>query len=253
MEIIKSKFRIPYHRTRSFILRIRWSLFGKKPNDFYKIPIIINNFNRLTYLKLLIESLTTRGYNNIYIIDNASTYPPLLEFYESCPHKVFRLSENIGYLSLWKKKIHKQFRNKYFVYTDSDLLIHTDCPNNFMEYFYSIMRRRKNAQKVGFSLSIDDLPDSYNHKNEVVAWEQRFWKKEVEKGIFSAPIDTTFALYRPFVKGSANPNVEQLRIGYPYVVHHLPWYIDSNSMSEEDIYYTKTVTTSTHWTQKQKK
>lgn len=48
--------------------------------DGKEVPIIINNFNRLTTLRLLIEALNKRGYDNIYIIDNASTYPPLRKF-----------------------------------------------------------------------------------------------------------------------------------------------------------------------------
>ena len=46
--------------------------------DAKEIPIIINNFNRLTTLRLLTETLTACGYTNIYILDNASTYPPLV-------------------------------------------------------------------------------------------------------------------------------------------------------------------------------
>ena len=41
--------------------------------DAKEIPIIINNFNRLTTLRLLTETLTACGYTNIYILDNAST------------------------------------------------------------------------------------------------------------------------------------------------------------------------------------
>ena len=249
-ERLKKIFRPYYYGIYIFLKRLQWNLFGRKIVNFYDVPIIINNFNRITYLKKLINSLTLRGYNNIYIIDNASTYPPLLEYYKSCPHKVFRLSENIGYLSLWKTEIYKQFQKGYFVYTDSDLQIHKDCPNDFMEHFYDIMQIHKNAQKVGFGLVIDDLPDSYNKKNEVISWERQFWQKEVSNGVFLAPIDTTFALYRPFVKGPANFSIEHLRTGYPYIMHHLPWYVNSSSMSEEDIFYMKNVVTSTHWSQK---
>ena len=33
-------------------------------------PIVINNFNRIDTLLILIKGLETRGYNNIYIISN---------------------------------------------------------------------------------------------------------------------------------------------------------------------------------------
>jgi hypothetical protein len=116
------------------------------------------------------------------------------------------------------------------------------------------MQRHKNAQKVGFGLAIDDLPNSFSSKNDVIEWESQFWQKEVEKDVFLAPIDTTFALYRPFVKGRPkNIYMGHLRTGYPYIMHHLPWYINSDSLSEEDEYYVKNIsTTSTHWSQKVK-
>lgn len=75
-----------------------------RPNclDVKNIPIIINNRNRLTYMKMLISSLEKRGYNNIYIIDNDSTYPPLLDYYsKECIYPVFYLNKNVGYNALW--------------------------------------------------------------------------------------------------------------------------------------------------------
>ncbi|HWA33283.1 MAG TPA: hypothetical protein VG737_04090, partial [Cyclobacteriaceae bacterium] len=60
----------------------------------YDIPIIINNFNRLTFPVLLIQFLEKCGYNKIVILDNYSTYPPLLEYYRTCPHEVIRSKRN---------------------------------------------------------------------------------------------------------------------------------------------------------------
>lgn len=62
-----------------------------KISDAHDIPIIINNYNRLTMLKKLIDSLTSRGYTNIVILDNQSAYPPLLEWYAKCQFEVIRL------------------------------------------------------------------------------------------------------------------------------------------------------------------
>ena len=245
---LKGLFRVPYHWLHSLILRVRWTVFGKEPKNLFDVPIIINNFNRVTYLKRLIESLEVRGYRNIYIIDNASTYPPLLEYYDKCPYTVFRLKKNVGYLALWDTEIYKEFYENYFVYTDSDLVIHDDCPADFMSFFYEVMRRHKNVQKVGFGLKIDDLPDNYDKKDDVIKWESTFWTKLVEKCVYLAPVDTTFAIYRPFVKWGANFYVEQYRTAYPYLMHHLPWYANSASQTDEDCFYSKNVKTSTHWT-----
>ena len=228
-------------------------LFTNKPEDFFEIPIIINNFNRLTYLKELINSLESRGYKNIYIIDNKSTYPPLLEYYKKIPYKVFLLEQNLGYLALWKSSIHKKFKNQYFVYTDSDVVPIDECPNNFIQYFYELMQIYPRASKIGCALRIDDLPNCYKNKNKVIEWETKFWNREIKKDIYRAPIDTTFALYRPNAKGPAYNHDFMLRIGGLYQAKHLPWYNDDQNLTEEEQYYINHTKTSTHWTVEYKK
>ena len=215
---------------------------------FKDIPIIINNYNRVTTLKLLISSLEIRGYKNIFIIDNASTYPALLEYYQTCPYTVFRLKDNVGYKSLWKTDIYKQFIHNYYVYTDSDVVPCDDCPEDFLNHFLEVLKRYRFATKVGFGLKIDDLPDHYDLKESVIEWENQFWKYEVEKDLYRAPIDTTFALYRPYAKKNANWYIEQYRTGGKYVVHHMPWYNNSEDLSPEERYYMNSCTKSTHWT-----
>lgn len=219
--------------------------------DAKHIPIIINNRNRLTYLKQLIAFLENHDYKNIYIIDNASTFPDLLNYYTECPYKVFRLNKNMGYLALWKTTIYKQFIKNYYVYTDPDILPIEDCPDDFLEVFRKAMLLDKDLYKVGFSLKIDDLPDTYAYKNEVIAWESQFHNERVSPLFYKADIDTTFALYRPWFKGGSNQNMKMYRSAAPYSARHLPWYIDLNNMSLEDRFYKNNSTTITYWTNKQ--
>ena len=245
-----------YHKVRCtagiILSRIRYSLFGIRIEDPKRIPIIINNFNRLHYLKELVESLTSRGYDNIYIIDNNSNYPPLLEYYETCGFEVFRLKENVGYLALWQTGIYDRFKKSYYVYTDSDMRICDVCPDDFMHKFLSAIEKYPLAQKVGFGIMIDDLPDSFKNKQKVRYHESRFWKDEVEEGIYAAEIDTTFALYRPFCGGKADKYQKTYRTGMPYMIHHLPWYVDSENMTDEEKYYVDNIRQSTHWSQQSK-
>lgn len=225
----------------------QYSLLGTSTTDYKQIPIIINNFNRLDYLQRLIASLESRGYTNIYIIDNCSTYPPLLEYYKHTPYKVFRLKRNIGYRALWESGIYNHFKRSYYVYTDVDMEIDPMCPDNFMERFVEVMERYPRCQKVGFGIRIDDLPECYRNRQQVVKWESQFWRNEVEVGLFRAQIDTTFALYRPFCKGVASAYHLTFRTGFPYVIRHLPWYVDSANLSDEERYYLNSVRSSTHW------
>lgn len=237
------------HRVMVLLAGLRFLLKNgmKSPDiDYFNIPIIINNFNRLGFLKKLINSLEQRGYTNIHIIDNNSTYPPLLEFYNSCPYTVYLLHKNVGYKAIWETGIYEQFKHSYYVYTDSDMEIDESCPKNFMEHFVKILQNNWTAQKVGFGIRIDDLPDSYLQKESVIEWESQFWKKEVEPGLYQAWVDTTFALYRPYCKGAANHCHKVFRTGYPYLIRHLPWYNMSEFKSEEE-FYLSMIKTSTHW------
>ena len=54
--------------------------------------------------------------------------------------------------------------------------------------------------------------------------------------MFKAPIDTTFAVYKPYFKGEFI-DIQQLylRTGFPYSVRHLPWYVDNNNLTEEEL------------------
>lgn len=245
-----------YHKARCrgevIVGRIRFAVSGAEIADPKQIPIIINNYNRLAYLEQLIGSLTARGYNNIYIIDNNSTYPPLLEYYRTTPYTVFRLNSNVGYLALWKTGIFKKFRKSYYVYTDSDMCIDEGCPHNFMQHFLELHKKYKMAQKVGFGLRIDDLPDCFKNKDKVIGHESRFWETQVEKSVYKAEIDTTFALYKPFCGGKADRYQQTYRTGFPYVIRHLPWYVDSANPDPEELYYVNSVTQSTHWTKEAK-
>lgn len=238
------------YRFPIIVANIRWGIQGPKDIDYKQIPIVINNFNRLWYLQKLVESLRKRGYNNLYVIDNNSTYPPLLDFYEKCDLTVFRLSENVGYKSIWQTDIYQHFKHSYYVYTDVDMQIDDDCPEDFMEHFVKILQKYPMAQKVGFGIRIDDLPDCYHNKKEVQEWESQFWKKEVEPGLYEAAIDTTFALYRPYCQGAACSYHQTFRTGRPYLIKHLPWYQDSQKPTEENLYYAQNIRTSTHWSQK---
>jgi hypothetical protein len=226
-------------------------LFGKHPKDFKKIPIIINNFNRLTTLKRLIHDLEIRGYHNIHIIDNKSDYQPLIDFYNNSDYIVYRLDKNIGFKALWKSRLWYKFMLGNYCYTDSDLSLCKECPDNFLEIFYAILKKYPKVHKVGFSLKIDDLPDYFDKKEEVINWESKYYENEKEPNLFIAPIDTTFALYRPFSKrGKRNGKDEILRVGFPYQCHHLPWYNDSKSLDAEEEYYINSVTKPTHWSNK---
>ena len=122
-----------------------------KPRSFYDIPIIINNFNRLSMLRKLICGLEQRGYTNIWIIDNNSTYPPLLEWMNEMKDKyhLVRLQKNVGHLSLFETGLYKRFWKGYYIYTDSDISIPDYVPNDFVERMWHIMQIFPKIEKCG--------------------------------------------------------------------------------------------------------
>lgn len=215
--------------------------------DYKSIPIIINNRNRITFLKQLIGSLEVRGYSNIIILDNDSTYPPLLKYYKTCSAQVIYLHENLGYMALSKIHLFKKIQKGYYVYTDPDVVLIDECPDDFLLSFYKIMQKHPTLMKVGFSLKIDDLPDCYENKQKVLDHEISFWEKRIDNNCYLAQIDTTFALHRPYSMISTYRG-KMVRVGYPYQLHHLPWYQDSRSLSEEEQYYIEHATIGGHWT-----
>ena len=234
-----------------------WETYIRFMNWFYKpvtvdyksIPILINNCNRLTFMKQLIDTLVIKGYTNIHIIDNASTYKPLLAYYDTCPYTVYRLKENVGFLSLWKTNIYKNFQRNFFVYTDSDVVPTASCPDDFLNTFLNLMKSNPKLMKVGLSLKIDDLPLCFDKREDVIAWEKQYFNDSEVPGYYNANIDTTFALYRPFMTGGAS-RLKMLRSKRPFEAYHMPWYNDSKNMSDEELYYIQNAKTSTHWTSK---
>ncbi|MGE0770990.1 MAG: glycosyltransferase family 2 protein [Cyclobacteriaceae bacterium] len=218
------------------------------------IPIIINNFNRVTFLQQLILSLEQVGIRNIVIIDNHSDYPPLVQYYSSLDYPIIRLSQNLGHLALWRSGLYKKFKWNYFVYSDADVVPDELCPADFLQHFIEILRRNPRLEKVGFGIRIDDLPAHFQLREEVCNYEKRYWNQPVEDGLFDAPIDTTFALYKPFcdLRNGHAFTLRAYRTGTPYVLRHLPWYVDTANPGIEELHYIATSESSSTLSQQYK-
>lgn len=217
----------------------REDFFAKNDTrDLYNIPIFIISYNRLYYLKRLVERLEKMGYKNVKIIDNHSSYPPLLQYYGTIQNDVFYMKKNYGHMVFWKCKVFKKYRDDLYVVTDPDVLPVNGCPNNFVEHFYELLKRYPRLKKVGFSLKINDIPKDSPLYKEIVSWESAFYIFRVPGcKAHIADIDTTFALYIPDKLDISKNFFIAVRTDYPYQLKHLPWYKKKNDISEEDIYY----------------
>jgi hypothetical protein len=111
--------------------------------------------------------------------------------------------------------------------------------------------RYPGIRKSGPGLKIDDLPHHYKHRTRVLEWEEPFWRHPLGPGLFLAPIDTTFAAYRPSVD-SHEIFAPAARTDAPYLARHLAWYSDLSCPTDEELFYRERARRGnggSHWTQ----
>ncbi|WP_120199222.1 glycosyltransferase family protein [Ichthyenterobacterium magnum] len=191
------------------------------------------------------------AYTNIIIIDNNSTYAPLIAYFKEINDqvKIHRLHKNYGHRVFWnQEELFKTYAKGYYVVTDPDIVPLSECPHDFLWHFKTILNANPDVNKVGFSLKIDDIPDTNKEKQTVLKWERQFYKKQDKNNNYIAKIDTTFALYRPSgIKPVWKNFFKAIRTKYPYIAKHGGWYIDFNNLTAEQDYYIKTANSSSSW------
>ena len=228
-----------------------------QPDDFWQVPIFINCRDRVSALRRLVDWLQAAGYKRIILLDNASSFPPLLAYYEEIaarPDKtaiqLIRLGENLGHQALWRSGILQRLQIRGpFVYSDPDIVPIAECPHDIIRVFWRILAAHPFVQKVGFGLKLDDLPDHFAKKAAVLFHETHFWEHRLPQqspSQYLAPIDTTFALYR---HGNYYEVPCSIRTGYPYLARHDDWYVDSDQLPEETSYYYRHAESGVSWTQ----
>jgi hypothetical protein len=201
-----------------------------------RIPVFVNSRDRLTCLRQVLAWLSEAGYRNVTIIDNASTYPPLVAFLRECSYPALRVKKNLGHTALWRiRELRSVIRNEWFVYTDPDILPIVSCPPpDVIPYLYAVMNRHPDYVKAGLGLLLTDIPDQYYLKQFVLRGQENLYGREVEPDVYEADTDTTFALYRP---GTPYVVAPSLRTRGVYQARHLSWYADSAHLDKEDQYY----------------
>jgi len=188
-----------------------------------KIPVIINNRNLLTWPKAMVRDLSKwEGIGDIYIVDNGSTYEPLLEWYATKPCKVISLGVNAGHQAPWLCGLVQKLGAPYYAVTDPDLDLSATSRQTIVKCV-EFLNMFPFAGKAGLSLRWDDVPPRssyYTHVNTYEAHRQK--RSQVVGGaMVDVAIDTTFAVYNKpeyFIGGVSL--LESAR--------HIPWYYSSN-------------------------
>jgi hypothetical protein len=210
-----------------------------------KIPVIINNRNFLTWPKAMVERIKEYdGVGEIIIVDNDSTYPPLLEWYATNPCRIERLNDNLGMGAPWVSEVVKKLNGVPYILTDPDMGLE-DTPDDTLLYLFDKLNTLQ-LDKVGLGLDWQIVEKKSPYYERLNLYEKSRWSNSpVKDGVHTeVQIDTTFALY----------NVDHYFIGggsttFPYVARHYPWEfsIEEARNSEEFMYYMDNATSASSY------
>ena len=180
---------------------------------------------------------------DVTIVDNHSGYPPLLDWYKTCPYNVLMMDGNYGHTVFWSQHLYKSVKGERYILTDPDLDI-SDVPSDFVSLLSKGLDNYSNFYKCGLSLKIDDLPNT-PEGDEVKGWESQFWKHKLDEEFYAADIDTTLAMYR---EGVVYHTLNAIRTAPPYSAKHIPWYyISFEELPEDEKFYYASSKTITGW------
>jgi GT2 family glycosyltransferase len=236
---------IKHMRNEVYTYRDAQDLVAKRRNETKRLGYLLSHpletalfiilRDRYEPLKQLMQWVESQNLKKIIFIDNDSKLPPLIDYLDNTGHQVLELRRNMAQTAPWSAGIIKiLLPDDFYIVTDPDI-IPARQSKDVITHLYNIHKRYPHHLKIGLGLKIDDLPDHYPLKGEVIKWESQFWKHPVGENVYEAGVDTTFALYKPGVyKYLLHPG---LRTGEPYTARHLPWYSHSQKLTDEDIFY----------------
>lgn len=225
-----------------------WYEFNGTCNNL-GVPVYLIVYNLYYFVKNSIEQLK-KYTKNIHIIDNKSTYPKLLDYYdEEYEFFLHKMEKNCGHL-VWKKEMYYTFP-QYFIISDPDLEYNKNLPDNFIDILKNVSNQYKKG-KVGFALDISDSHLFYSDKDycegtSIENWEKRFWLRKIEHPqyeLYNAPIDTTFCLVNKEFEEVNNA----IRIAGNFTCKHIPWYKNwykNLEKDELDFYINKNISSGT--------
>jgi hypothetical protein len=210
------------------------------------IPVIINNRD-IDCRKLIGQIMSMGGAKQVHMIDNGSTYPPLVEWMDSS-----KFEDDGIHIHRWPNtgpraacKLVNELREvwtrsgvEFYATTDSDLDL-SGVPSDLLTTCAHFLGTVGGLIKVGPALRLDDLPDTPQGRLAREA-ESKHWRDRAncsnELECWLADIDTTLAVYRlnPPWDGSYGPSV---RLAGAYQARHLPWYnTDANRPPDHQWY-----------------
>lgn len=213
----------------------------KVPRRTY--PVYINNRNWLTPVIGMVEYLRQLPVE-IFIVDNNSSYEPLLNWYNESDVNVIRLASNHGWTAPWSQNLiltpHEQIKrygHPYYISSDSDLEL-SAIPLDVINVLLEGLKKYPWATKSGLSLEINDIPKDHMDYDITIEWESGFWHNRLDDKFYNSAVGHTFALYNVYTDTNVGCQCHPaIRSDRPYTAKHLPWYITKDNITEEAIYY----------------
>jgi hypothetical protein len=190
------------------------------------LTVVIIGYNQYTYIKKMVNQLKDLT-NDIIIIDNNSTFKPLLDYYETeYKYTLLKMDKNHGH-KVYERKFVNNICGNLFVITDPDLEFNEKLPKTVLNDFIRLSNQYR-AGRIGMAIEIN----SSKIRSELTyagmplkTWEGRFWTNKIKDSkyeLYNAPIDTTFCL----LNYKHNKYGLSIRVAGNYVCKHLPWYYD---------------------------
>lgn len=197
------------------------------------VTVLIINRDLLTWPRAMVERIERfQDLAEIIILDNGSTYAPLLDWYDAQPHRVIMVN-NLGHGGPWLPEINRQIGTDFYVVTDPDLDLEA-VPLDCLVHLRSILTCHPSLGKVGLGLEIDSVPQQSPYFQHVNSWERHLWQLPLHDGQFRlAPVDTTFAIYNKMLFNQYG--IGGARTTHPYAAKHIPW--ELTELSDEFRYY----------------
>jgi hypothetical protein len=221
-------------------------LSPKKESEYLKknVSIAIISYNNLTFLEKMINQVL-KYTNDIVIIDNKSTYQPLLDFFKTNENKytILNMEKNHGH-TVYKIDTVKKILGPLYLLTDPDIELPSTLPKNFVRQFYDLTKKYK-IHKIGVALDIfsDNIRTDvkalgfHGVWNTIKDWEKQFWKKRIEDKdfeLYSGDVDTTFCFVNE--PNTIYKNLPIRIAGVDYTSKHLPWYKNWESQLRDNEY-----------------
>ncbi len=188
-----------------------------------RVTVIINNRDLLEWPRRMVERLERLpGVAEIVILDNGSSYRPLMAWYRTIPHRVLFL-ENLGHTAPWTSGVLDTIGTDLYVVTDPDLDL-SALPDDTLAHLAGLLERHPSLGKVGLSLATDGIPAESPYRDHVAKYERLPQERASgPEGLIAMPVDTTFALHDR--RTLREYKICGMRTPAPYVARHEPWHV----------------------------